>query len=58
MASIVRLTSKATCMQATLSMQDCACKDFCLDRPISDAHQQLLWQRKLLPAARGWRRFS
>ena len=56
MASIVRLSSEATCMQAILGMQECACKG--LDRPISEAHQHLLWQRKLLPAARGWRLFS
>ena len=58
MASIVRLTSKATRMQATLGVQDCACKGLCLDRPVSEAHQHLLWQRMLLPAARGWRLFS
>ena len=58
MASIVRLSSEATCMQAALGVQNSACKGLCLYRPVSEAHQHLLWQRKLLPAARGWRLFS
>ena len=55
MASIVRLSSEVTCMQATSGMQDYACTGICLERPVSEAHQHSLWQRKLLSAARGWR---